>query len=230
MRKRTAAVAVGLAALAVISTTPTAAAGTSVVSAGAQLANVCMLGPGGTYQGKTAFVTSGHCFDPKEPQALDPKKPILLGDSDSNLYGTFLTGKWPSDGSGQDWAIVTVPPRNDKGAQPGIGLYSVWNDREYRIDNLPVRGTGAPKEGLEVCAQNRSGRSCGKITKVRHQTSSKIPVFVTNMRTARGDSGGAMITPDGRVVGIVQGGPSGDNSTTYGVAIGDIPGFNVARG
>ncbi|MDO4928052.1 MAG: trypsin-like serine protease [Corynebacterium sp.] len=200
----------------------------SPVAAGHPLGNACMLGFSGYYRGQPAFLSAGHCFNPRYTHALPTDSEISLGGADSDLRGQALVARWAQTYTYTDYAIIGITGGS---SQAALGYYSQFNEDSGQMELHPVRGVTVPEVGMEVCAQNYGGKSCGVITEATASATSggvRIPVFKANLHTEPGDSGGAIVTRDGYAVGIVQGGPAGNYEVTHAIAVHNIPEFIVA--
>lgn len=142
--------------------------------------------------GQYYLLTSGHC---------DGHDGLEWSDSGSAPLGRIVASEY--NGDDQDAAMMLL--------EPFAGVPNGNVDGRYRVRD--VLSPFEIKVGMPFCKIGaRTGETCGTITGVSGN------VVTTNLFSLEGDSGspGFVMNPDGTVsaVGLLQGGPEGDDNTT----------------
>ena len=147
--------------------------------------------------GRYYLLTSGHC------NAGDGSQWADAGDAP---LGRIVASE--NNGDDRDGAMILL--------EPAAGIPSGGVDHRYHIRD--VLSGDQLLIGMPFCKVGaRTGETCGTITDVDGN------VVVTNLLSLEGDSGspGFVMNPDGTVsaVGILMGGPDGDDYTTHFVLV-----------
>lgn len=152
-------------------------------------------GGGGTYY----LLTSGHC---------DSGDGSVWVDGNDNRLGRILSSE--NNGGDRDTAAILL--------SPAVGVPS------GDVAGRRVRGVLHPDQivvGMTLCKLGaQTGETCGEVTGVDGN------VVEANVFSIEGDSGspGFVVNPDGTAsaVGILSGGPDGDDSKSYFVLVGPV--------
>lgn len=147
--------------------------------------------------GQYYLLTSGHC----DGQDFSP-----WTDAAGNPIGRIMASE--DNGDDRDAAMIEL------NSAAGVPIGDV--DGRYRIRD--VLTADQMHVGMPFCKVGaRTGETCGTVTGITGN------VVTTNLFSLEGDSGspGFVMNPDGTVsaVGILQGGPGGDDNTTDFVMI-----------
>lgn len=150
--------------------------------------------------GKYYLLTSGHCDHGDGSQWTDA--------SDAPI-GRIVASE--NNGDDRDAAMMLL--------EPSVGVPNGDIDGRYRIRD--VLSVFEIKVGMPFCKVGaRTAETCGTVTGVGNN------VVTTNLFSLEGDSGspGFVMNPDGTVsaVGILQGGPDGDDYTTDFILVGPL--------
>ncbi|HEU4361062.1 MAG TPA: S1 family peptidase, partial [Mycobacterium sp.] len=142
--------------------------------------------------GQYYLLTSGHC---------DGQDFLPWTDAGDTPIGRIVASE--NNGDDRDAAMIEL--------NPSAGVPNGDVDGRYRIRD--VLTADQITVGMPFCKVGaRTGETCGTITAVNGN------LVTTNLFSLEGDSGspGFVTNPDGTVsaVGILQGGPDGDDNTT----------------
>lgn len=123
-----------------------------------------------------SIIIAGHCTEIGDVVSVGSNTFTVVSIYFENLFGP-------------DWAIATsTGDVNMANAMPADDVF------------MKIQGVTSPEEGMKVCALgSTTGWVCGKISTVDKD------IFHMTMCVRHGDSGSLVITPDGKMVGIVNG-------------------------